>query len=265
MITENYDAHISPRKISLAIQNLNYHYQNQPLFENFSHIFQGGQCHCIIGPSGVGKTTLLRIIAGLEQLETDSKRHPISLHPTLEISKNNANHLSNMMSWYSQQYELLPWLNIEQNVLLGYYLRGKPSQDIKEEAFNKLKLVGLEKWSKARPSALSGGMRQRVAFARTLLENKPIILMDEPFSSLDAIQRFEMQQLVSYLTSNQTVILVTHDPMEALRLGHQIHLLSGNPATIKQTWIPDGSPPRHLGDPEVLILYRQLIDALQKG
>ena len=109
-----------------------------------------------------------------------------------------------------------------------------------ERARELLAMVGLAGTERALPATLSGGMRQRVALARTLMEDRPIILMDEPFSSLDAITRYQLQALAADMLSGRTVLLVTHDPLEALRLGHRIHVLSGRPAELDGAIEPAG-------------------------
>jgi len=131
----------------------------------------------------------------------------------------------------SQDDGLLPWLSVVNNVQLGPRLRGEASAATRQRAVKLLKQVNLSDWVNASTDQLSGGMRQRVALARTLLENKPIVLMDEPFSRLDAITRDELQLLATRLLQGKTVMLVTHDPLEALRLGHTIHVLQRRAST----------------------------------
>ena len=106
-------------------------------------------------------------------------------------------------------------------------------------------------------------LRQRVALARTLMEDRPVVLMDEPFSGLDSIGRLRLQDLAAELLDRRTVLLVTHDPLEALRLGHQVHVLSGRPALLDRALQPDGPRPRDPGDPALLTLQGELIGRLQ--
>jgi putative hydroxymethylpyrimidine transport system ATP-binding protein len=108
-----------------------------------------------------------------------------------------------------------------------------------------LRRVGLADAAAARPGALSGGMRQRVALARTLMEDRQVVLMDEPFAGLDAITRYELQALAAELLAGRTVLLVTHDPLEALRLGHRIRVMAGRPVRLDDSvGAPPGAPPR---------------------
>lgn len=190
-----------------------------PLFSEMSLTLDGGQWHCVLGCSGIGKTSLLRLIAGLDSPESG------------QISDSLNNPLGKQTAYMAQDDGLLPWLSVIDNVLLGPRLRGEPLVASREKATALLNLVHLSDWMDASIAQLSGGMRQRVALARTLLEDKPIILMDEPFSRLDAITRDELHLLSTRVLKGKTVVLVTHDPIEALRLGHTIHVLQRPAAT----------------------------------
>ena len=110
---------------------------------------------------------------------------------------------------------------------------------------------------------LSGGMRQRAALARTLMEDRAIVLMDEPFSSLDTLTRMRLQELAAGLLQMRTVLLVTHDPMEALRLGERIHVMSGRPARLDQPLVPPGKPPRDPTSEMLISLHRDLLMRLR--
>jgi putative hydroxymethylpyrimidine transport system ATP-binding protein len=115
------------------------------------------------------------------------------------------------------------------------------------------------------PRQLSGGMRQRVALIRTLLEDKPIVLMDEPFASLDTITRFELQNVASNLLKNRTVFLVTHDPLEALRLADDIYILAGQPANLTLFAEFNTTTPRDLTHPDILLNQALLFNALAQA
>ena len=160
----------------------------------------------------------------------------------------------------AQQDLLLPWLNVLDNVTLGNRLRGERVDQ--QRALDLLMRVGLTDAALARPDALSGGMRQRAALARTLMEDRPVVLMDEPFSGLDALTRLRLQALAAELLAGRTVLLVTHDPLEALRLGEHILIMNGRPATLSA--LPDlpGVPPRDPGDPAVQDAYRAILRLL---
>jgi putative hydroxymethylpyrimidine transport system ATP-binding protein len=164
------------------------------------------------------------------------------------------------LAWMSQRDDLLPWLSVLENVTLGARLRGECVDRAK--ALELLERVGLVPQRDQLPATLSGGQRQRAALARTLLEDRPVVLMDEPFSALDAITRARLQVLAATLLAGRTVLLVTHDPLEALRLGHRIHVMSGYPARIEGTIEPAGAPPRDLHDPALLARQGDLLAQL---
>ena len=151
----------------------------------------------------------------------------------------------------------MPWLTVIENVVIGSRLRGE-SPDY-QRARDLLASVGLADRADDYPSALSGGMRQRTALIRTLMEDRPLVLMDEPFSALDAITRLRLQSLAAELLRGRTVLLVTHDPLEALRLGDRIHVMAGRPARIDQALTPAGATPRDPADPALLALQAELL------
>ena len=223
-------------------------YDGVALFSDLDFRLEPGLWTCLLGPSGVGKSSLLRVIAGLLPLECGNIR----------CSDETA--LQGRLAWMGQQDSLLPWLTAEQNVLLGSRLRGV-SQD-RERAARLLENVGIEAQAHQLPATLSGGQRQRVALARTLMEDRPLVLMDEPFSSLDAITRIRLQALAAKLLRGRTVLLVTHDPLEALRLGHRIYVMAGRPATLSAASLPDGEPPRSLDDRDLLERQADLLAKL---
>ena len=174
---------------------------------------KAGQWTALLGPSGSGKSTLLRLIAGLDTAADFTG----SITSSTQVS------LSNCVSYMAQDDLLLDWADVVQNVCLGARLRGQGGD--KTKAKRVIQQVGLTQHAQKRPQSLSGGQRQRVALARTLMEQKSIILLDEPFSALDARTRTDMQDLAAEQFKDQTVILVTHDPGEAARLCQSIYLL----------------------------------------
>ena len=165
----------------------------------------------------------------------------------------------------AQKDLLLPWLSVLDNVCLGARLRGNLDEEIRKKATSLIADGGLEAYVDALPSSLSGGMRQRVALLRTLMEERPVILMDEPFSALDALTRLKLQDLAARLVKGATVLMVTHDPLEALRLGHRIHVMTGRPARMSDALIPPGLPPRKPSDPEIISLQAELLERLEAG
>ena len=181
---------------------------------------------CLLGASGAGKSTILRLLAGLP---TGTRFEGRIRAP-------------DRVAWMAQEDLLQPRLGVLGNVLLGCRLRGERADAARARAL--LASVGLGGMEDRAPSSLSGGQRQRVALARALMERAPLALLDEPFSALDAGTRRRMQDLARSQLAGTAVLLVTHDPMEALRLGDRVWLLSG--ARLDPVDLPCEAPPRGL-------------------
>ncbi len=234
-------------KFSVSLKDARLDFAGSALFESLNFTLAAGRTTCLLGPSGIGKTSLLRFIAGLEGGGG-------------RISCSDGAPLTGRIAWMGQQDLLLPWLTVRENVGLGSRLRGgRPDLARIGEL---LALVGLADQAGARPATLSGGMRQRVALARTLMEDRPVVLMDEPFSALDAITRHRLQDSAGRLLAGRTVLLVTHDPLEALRLGHRIHVMAGRPARLDEALEPPGVPPRDPRDTTIAALQGDLLTRL---
>jgi len=184
------------------------------LFDPLALELASGRWTCLLGGSGVGKTTILRLLAGLQS----------AVDFTGSITSTDNAPVSNRIAYMAQSDLLLPWASVRENVMLGAKLRGEAPNAEMLNAI--LERVYLTDHAHKKPGQLSGGQRQRVALARTLLEDKPIILLDEPFSALDAQTRVQMQNLAVELLAGRTVLMVTHDPAEASRLSHSVAVLS---------------------------------------
>ena len=154
----------------------------------------------------------------------------------------------------------MPWLSALDNVMLGSRLRGVAAQPAK--ALNLLEQVGVADQAAKLPAQLSGGQRQRVALARTLMEDQPVVLMDEPFSAVDAVNRQRLQILAAKLLHGRTVILITHDPQEALLLGDKILVMSGQPVSLDEVAVPQTARPRQPSDPDLIRLQVALMERL---
>src|SRR3989344_3084997 len=241
---------------TIYIKDVCLDYHDNPLFKNFALTIPAKSCICLLGQSGVGKSTLLRAIA---HLITDSKILNFSVETSDQLP------IRDRIVYMAQEDGLMPWLNVLDNVLIGYRLRKKVTAHIRAQALSLLKQVGLEEVTDKRPDILSGGMRQRVALARTLMEHRPIVLMDEPFSALDIITRLKLQDLAAELLKDKTVLLVTHDPLEALRLGDIIYVLSGQPVQLSNPIKPIRPKPRDPTDAELLALQADLLSQLKKA
>lgn len=229
-------------------------FEGRPLFEGLDLTLTAGQTTCLLGPSGVGKSSLLRLIAGLAEGALGA------------ITDAEGRSIAGRIAYMAQHDLLLPWCSVLANVTLGARLRGERVGGAAEtRARQLLARVRLAENAADRPAQLSGGMRQRAALVRTLMEHRPIVLMDEPFSALDAITRFEIQALAAELLAGRTVLLVTHDPLEALRLGHRVHVMSGRPARLDDPLEPPGMPPRDPADPILLGLQADLLKRLTQA
>jgi ABC-type nitrate/sulfonate/bicarbonate transport system ATPase subunit len=166
----------------------------------------------VVGPSGCGKTTLLELICGLQRPDSGTVHaEPAALMPQRDL--------------------LLPWLNAVDNAGLALRARGASRTEARAAAAPWLERFGLERFARTRPAELSGGMRQRVSFLRTLLAGKPVLALDEPFAALDAITRQEMQGWLAHVLVSEprTVVLVTHDVEEAVMLGDRVVVMSPRP------------------------------------
>lgn len=241
---------------AVAIQDLTLEYQHHLLFNHFSLRLPAASWTCLLGASGVGKSTLLKLLAGLPTGVDQS------ISPGV-ITAEDGLPLSGRVAYMAQQDLLMPWLTALENCLIGYRLRGQKVA-LAERAYvlNLLKAVGLEQAAELQITQLSGGMRQRVALVRTLLEDRPIVLMDEPFSALDVITRLNLQDLAAELLTGKTVLFVTHDPLEALRLADYIGILRGAPAQLSEILTINSLRPRSPQDPWLLKRQGELLELL---
>jgi NitT/TauT family transport system ATP-binding protein len=182
----------------------------------------------LVGPSGCGKSTLLELICGL--------REPGAGTLAVGGSADARGRLSSC-AFMPQRDMLFPWLSALDNAALALRNAGTGRGEARRRASEHFERLGLEGFEAARPAELSGGMRQRVAFLRTLVAGKPVLLLDEPFASLDAITRAEMQEWLANTLGAEprTVVLVTHDVEEALYLCDRVAVLSARPAGVVET------------------------------
>jgi NitT/TauT family transport system ATP-binding protein len=212
----------------LRVENLFFSYGNQLALENINLDFAVGEFVCLLGSSGCGKTTLLRLLAGLETPEAGRilwKGNPIT-GPSLERGV------------VFQEYSLFPWLRLRDNVAIAI-AKARPAlakNETLDLADEYLGMVGLLNSGHKYPHELSGGMRQRGAIARTLAIGAPVLLMDEPFGALDPANRMRLQDLLleiwSKTASRGTVVFVTHDVDEALFLGDRVVIMGSSPGRV---------------------------------
>jgi ABC-type nitrate/sulfonate/bicarbonate transport system ATPase subunit len=216
----------------------------------------------LVGPSGCGKSTLLELIAGLQQPSGGTVEVGGVTDPAGRLAR---------CAFMPQRDTLLPWLSAVDNAALALRNRGIRRRAAREEAGRLFERFGLAGFERTRPAELSGGMRQRVAFLRTLVAGKPVLALDEPFASLDAITRSEMQAwLAAALAADpRTVVLVTHDVEEALYLCDRVAVLSARPArVVEELSAPAPRTPDRdaaVTDPQFVAARERAMAALHQG
>jgi NitT/TauT family transport system ATP-binding protein len=207
-----------------------------------------GSVLAVVGPSGCGKTTLLELICGLQAPDTGT----IACEPAVLMPQRDL---------------LLPWLNALDNAALALRIAGARRAAARAGAATLFSELGLDGFERARPHELSGGMRQRVAFLRTLLSGKSLLCLDEPFGALDAITRQEMQEWLTgaLVREPRTVVLVTHDVEEAIVLADRVAILSPRPGRVIAELAVDLARPRERTGSEVIALRERALQALHQG
>lgn len=209
---------------------------------------------CLIGPSGCGKTTVLNLIAGFER----------STLGNIYCNGKEVTGPSPERGVVFQEYSLLPWLSAKSNVKLALEAQGIPEKEQDEMAMEFLRIVRMDKFADMRPNTLSGGMKQRVAIARMLALDPDIMLMDEPFSALDADTRLMLDREIVELwqQKHRTVVFVTHIIEEAIQIASRIVLFSDSPGKIVREWNIDIQHPRDPESPEMIQLKKEISAAL---
>ncbi len=249
--------------MSIEVKNINKSFKSKKtnqlsVLEDINLTIDDGELVCLLGPSGCGKTTLLRLIAGLDQ-------------PTSgEIIANGEKVLkpSGDRAVIFQQYSLFPWLTVLQNVTFGLEMTNKGSKEENVAAAERyLTSVGLIDFKDSYPHELSGGMKQRVAIIRSLLNHSPILLMDEPFSALDMQNRHKLQsQLIGvWKRFENTIVFVTHDVDEAVYLADKIVIMGKNPGRIDKVIEVDMERPRKRDSEEFIALQESIVENLDMG
>ncbi|MHA6252298.1 ABC transporter ATP-binding protein [Oceanobacillus sp. CAU 1775] len=216
----------------LKLENVSHHYFStdnyKKALDNISFSIQPGEFISLLGPSGCGKSTILSIIA---KLVTNTSGD-------IYLNGKNLKETKDEIGYMLQQDYLYPWKTILENVLLGPKIQNRETKEITQKAIDMLKEVDLENVHDQYPESLSGGMRQRAALVRTLINDPEIFLLDEPFSSLDFQTKLKLEELVANILKNyhKTTILVTHDIGEAIAMSDRIILMKANPGRISHIY-----------------------------
>ena len=244
---------------SLSGRDIGHSFADVTALDGFDIEVAGGRTVAVVGPSGCGKSTLLELICGLRQPDRGS----------IEVGGlASARERLSLCAYMPQKDCLLPWYSAIDNAALALRNSGIRKAAARERAGDLFERFGLAGFEASRPDELSGGMRQRVAFLRTLLSGKDVMLLDEPFAALDAITRAELQQwlLPALADAGHTTVLVTHDVEEALYLADSVLVVSGRPGRVlERVDSPPGGPgPRSelVTAPEFTALRERILDRL---
>lgn len=255
------DACMSPKKM-LEFKNVSFTYGGEaaPTVDKLDFTVNRGEFVCLIGPSGCGKSTIFRLVNKLLTPETGE------ILVDGQSIKNHKNYCG-----YMPQHDLLfPWRTVADNVRLPLEIKGGLSRAEMDDRVSKaLESVGLSDWGGKSPSELSGGMRQRAAFARTLLTGCELLLLDEPFSALDYLTRLSLREwlLSQWEKEKKTVLFITHDVEEAVFLSNRVLVVESYPIDkLTSVEVPAGHPRSlsSLSEPGMAELKERLIGMLRK-
>lgn len=237
---------------AVVFENVTKSFPSEPskiVLEDISLSVDAGEFLCLVGASGCGKSTLLNLIAGLDEPTTGTVRRT-----------------QKKVALLFQESALLPWLSAGKNVELVLRFRGVSRAERRAEVDRLLTLVHLEGLYQARVHELSGGMRQRVALARALAQQPQILLLDEPFAALDAITRDALHdELIRiWRETNLTIVFVTHNVREAVRLGQRVKLMASRPGRLIGDWQVNIAGERRIESPGVASLAIEITEELRR-
>lgn len=250
--------------MKLKVANLSKTYETPmgvlPVLDTLNFCIKNGEFVCFLGPSGCGKSTLFHILSGIEN--SDSGK--------IAINEQNTANRRGKFGYMFQNDLLLPWRNALDNITLGLEVKGHTLNESREEAEKLLRRFRLEKFAGFYPPALSGGMKQRIALLRTIAFNSDILLLDEPFGSLDALTRLSLQKylLEIWKKLQLTILFITHDVNEAVLLADKIIILSNRPAKIIRSLdikIPRPRNMEKLTSSNTIKIEKELISLLEKN
>jgi NitT/TauT family transport system ATP-binding protein len=249
------------RKESIMLSGVFRSYANSrgsftPALQNIDLEIEQGEFVCIVGPSGCGKSTLLHLIAGLDR--------PTTGELTVDGKAVQAPGTDRILLF--QELGLFPWLTVRQNVEFGLKMSGVSRDERRDRARIFLRMVHLSHFEDHFIHQLSGGMKQRVALARSLALRPKILLMDEPFAALDAQTRDMLHDELERIWKETapTIVFVTHNVREAVRLGDRVLLMSFRPGRIKSQFQINLQRPRHVEDPDVAYLSKEILGQLRE-
>ncbi|MGH3343192.1 MAG: ABC transporter ATP-binding protein [Carbonactinosporaceae bacterium] len=226
-----------------------------PVLEDLTLDVADGEFVCLVGPSGCGKSTTLDILAGLTQ--PDSGDVLVDGQPGTKGA---------LFGYVFQHPRLLNWRTVTQNIEFGLAAQGVPKQEWQTRIHRYLEMVRLTDFADAYPLTLSGGMQQRTAIARALAIDPDVLLMDEPFSSLDELtaRRLRVELIAIWEQAKKTVVFVTHNALEAAYLADRIYVVSARPARLVATLPVQVPRPRRPDDPELIRLQQQVVQVLEE-
>jgi len=245
----------APVREPLSLQGVTRRYPRVTALEGVDLEVRRDEVLAVVGPSGCGKSTLLELMAGLQEADEGT----VSALGATDAAGRRA-----ACAYMPQRDLLLPWRDALANAALALECQGVPRKEARRRAEPLFDRFGLADFERARPSELSGGMRQRVAFLRTLLPGRPVLLLDEPFGALDSITRASMQRWLAEALAREprTVLLVTHDVEEALFLADRVAVLSQRPGRVVAEIDVDLPRPREVTSAEFGALKRRALEAL---
>ena len=241
----------------LSLDHIYYSYHDKngetPVINDLSFEIKPGSFTSIVGPSGCGKSTLLSLLCDLIKPEAGT----IYIRPP-------ENNTDSRMGYMLQKDMLLPWRTIIDNIILGLEIKGVPKREARKQALPLMEKYGLSGFEKNYPCELSGGMRQRAALLRTLLYDREIILLDEPFGALDAFTRVSLQDRLIELWKSigYTAIMVTHDVEEAVVLSQKVVVMTGRPAKVSKIFEINQDYPRNRNSIEMVELKQKILEEM---
>lgn len=245
----------------LEFQNVSFKYEEDSynMLHNLSFTVEKGEFVSLIGPSGCGKSTIFRLINGLEKIQ----------YGCITVNGNSITDIKNYSAYMPQKDLLFPWRTIEKNLSLPMELQGISKLEMNKRCTEILEEFGLIEYKNKYPNALSGGMKQRASFARTILTGSELLLLDEPFSALDYLTKISLQEwlLKQWEHFGKTIFFITHDVEEAIFMSKSIFVIQDKPITILEEVNVNLEYPRKrsfLQRPEILELKENLIDKLRQ-